>query len=107
MVMRVSATLIAGLIALPVASSAEIPVSEQGNAAPVRLVACVSSKDHAGILSARFGEHPVFTGQLDTGMVLRIFANGKSGSWTMLVVRTDGTSCVQSAGESGPRDMGY
>ncbi len=87
------------------ATAAGEPVDQ--NSEPVRIIRCAPYGDHAGVLTAQFGEHPVFTGQLEGGMVLRIFANTRSGSWTMLLVRTDGLSCVQLAGESGQRDLGY
>lgn len=67
---------------------------------------CATYEAHAGFLASRYGEFPVFTGRMDDGLVVRIFANGRSGSWTMLVVRADGLACVQAAGEAGEREAG-
>lgn len=104
-VARIVPLLVAGALVAP--ALAETRPSTASDVVPAALIACAPYQDHAGALASEFGEHPVFTGQLDNGRVLRIFANTKSGSWTMLVVRTDGTSCLQSAGESGQREMGY
>ncbi len=101
-VARIVPLLVAGALGAPALAASPNP-----DIAPAGLIACAPYKEQAGVLAAEFGEHPVFTGQLDNGAVLRIFANTKSGSWTMLVVRTDGLSCVQGSGESGQRDMGY
>lgn len=67
---------------------------------------CASYEAHAGYLAHRYGEFPIFTGQMDDGMVFRIFANGRSGSWTMLVIRANGVTCVHAAGEGGQREAG-
>jgi hypothetical protein len=67
---------------------------------------CAPYRAHESYLAARFGEHPVFTGQIEGGLVLRIMANSASGTWTMLVVRADGTACVRAAGEAGQREAG-
>lgn len=67
---------------------------------------CAAHQAHAVFLAKEFGEFPVFSGQVDGNVVLRLFANASSGSWTMLLVRTDGMSCIHGHGESGQRDVG-
>ena len=67
---------------------------------------CAAYEAHAGYLARRYGEFPVFTGQIDDGLVVRVFANGRSGSWTLLVIRADGLACVQASGEGGRREAG-
>jgi hypothetical protein len=68
---------------------------------------CASYAAHEKYLAQRYGEFPVFTGQLQDGVVFRLFANGKSGSWTMLLIRAaDGVACVQGSGEGGTREIG-
>jgi hypothetical protein len=96
--------LVAATLITASAAAAEDPTRVR--APDSRMALCASYNDHAGVLAAKFGEHPVFTGQLDEGQIVRIFANGSSGTWTMLVIRKDGTSCVQTAGEGGARDVG-
>jgi len=67
---------------------------------------CSTYKEHAAYLAREFGEAPVFTGQLSRGLLFRVFANPKTGTWTALMIRTDGRSCVSAAGKNGVRDVG-
>jgi hypothetical protein len=50
-------------------------------------------------LAKTFGELPAFRAVLGERIWLQVFANSSSGSWTALLVRTDGISCVRSIGE--------
>ncbi len=49
-------------------------------------------------LSDTYRENPTAVGQIDGNAVIEIFVSEK-GSWTILATRTDGKSCVVSAGE--------
>lgn len=92
----------AALVGASGAAYAEAPAREAA-AGPAL---CSSYEAHAVYLSSRYGEFPIFTGKMDDGLVFRIFANGRSGSWTMLVIRADGLACVQAAGEGGQPEVG-
>jgi hypothetical protein len=50
---------------------------------------------HARYLADKFGEFPVFSSALEEGISLQLPVNRNSGSWTALLVRTDGISCDQ------------
>ena len=50
-------------------------------------------------LGRKFLEAPVAFGLTSTGQVIEVLASG-TGSWTMIVTSTDGTSCTLAAGES-------
>ncbi len=49
-------------------------------------------------LNENYGERPVATGLVSNGTVIEVLA-ARSGTWTILVTRPDGTSCVVAAGE--------
>ena len=48
-------------------------------------------------LSDRYGEAPRMRG-LANGVIVELLANDDSGSWTILVTRPDGSSCLLVAG---------
>ena len=50
-------------------------------------------------LAQKFLEAPVAFGLTSTGQVIEVLASG-TGSWTMIITSTDGTSCALAAGES-------
>ncbi len=50
-------------------------------------------------LGQKFLEAPVAYGLASTGQVIEVLASG-TGSWTMIITSTDGTSCALAAGES-------
>ncbi len=50
-------------------------------------------------LGRKFLEAPVAYGLTSTGQVIEVLASG-TGSWTMIITSTDGTSCALAAGES-------
>jgi hypothetical protein len=99
---RIAASLFAAILLGATGAAAEGPAREAA-AGPAL---CASYETHAAYLAGRYGEFPVFTGQMDDGLVFRVFANGRSGSWTMLLIRADGLACVQAAGEGGQREAG-
>jgi hypothetical protein len=99
---RIAASLFAATLLGAASAAAEGPARET-SAGPAL---CASYETHAAFLAGRYGEFPIFTGKMDEGLVFRIFANGRSGSWTMLVIRADGLACVQAAGEGGQREAG-
>ncbi len=50
-------------------------------------------------LGQKFLEAPIAYGLTSTGQVIEVLASG-TGSWTMIITSTDGTSCALAAGES-------
>ena len=67
---------------------------------------CAAYQTHARYLAERYGESPMFTGAVDDTVLLQVFVNRTTGTWTTLLVRTDGTSCVSGAGENGRPEAG-
>jgi hypothetical protein len=93
----------AGFAAAPAfAEEAPRPTPE----ADARPAVCAAYQVHAKYLADRFGEMPMFTGMIEEGIALQLFINRATGSWTVLLVRTDGVSCVTSAGDNGRQDVG-
>ncbi len=50
-------------------------------------------------LSSGYSEAPVAMGLVSNGSILEVLAS-KDGSWTIIVTRPDGMSCVVAAGEA-------
>jgi hypothetical protein len=102
---RTIATFAFAAIAAAVPAFAE-EASRPTPEADARPTVCAAYQVHAKYLADRFGEMPMFTGMVDGGIVLQLFINRATGSWTALLVRTDGVSCVTSAGDNGRQDVG-
>ncbi len=49
-------------------------------------------------LSEDFGEHPTAFGLADFGHVVEVLVSADGGTWTILVTRSDGVSCIAAAG---------
>lgn len=79
------------------------PAAPEGDERPA---VCATYRVHARYLAERYGEMPMFTGSVDDTVLLQVFVNRTTGSWTALLVRADGVSCVTSAGENGRHDVG-
>lgn len=106
MTRTIRSTLLAAAAGVWCAAAAAQSDAPAGNIA-VSPALCASHQDHVGYLAQEFGEHPVFTGQISEKLMLRIFANAGSGSWTMVILRADGLSCVHQTGDSGRREVGF
>jgi hypothetical protein len=50
-------------------------------------------------LAAKYGEAPVARGVTGIGGLLEVLASPSGGTWTILVTRPSGRSCVVAAGE--------
>lgn len=94
------------LIALAAIGAALPAQAEQKAALDESPAICASHEVHARYLAEKFGEVPLFSGVAGDGIALQIFVNRATGSWTALLVRGDGVSCVTSAGENGRQDVG-
>jgi len=75
--------LLGGLIALPASAQ----------------TVCGERNDFLSHLSRQYHEAPAAMGLVSNGALLEILTS-KKGSWTVIVTRPDGTSCVVAAGES-------
>lgn len=51
-------------------------------------------------LESKYGETRRGVGLQSRGAVTEIYASEKTGTWTILVTRPDGTSCAVAAGEA-------
>ena len=60
---------------------------------------CFQRAEFVTELGRKFLEAPIAYGLTSTGQVIEVLASG-TGSWTMIVTSTDGTSCAVAAGES-------
>lgn len=56
-------------------------------------------------LSSLYREQPVALGIADTGTLLEVVAANDGATWTVMVTRSDGTSCVIMTGESWQGDL--
>ncbi len=57
--------------------------------------------EHAQLVKAladRYREVPVAIGLQTDGQLVQVFASSETGTWTILVTRPGGTSCILSAG---------
>lgn len=78
------------LVAL-VALSWPVPVHAQ--------TVCGERGKIVGYLSSRYFEQPVSMGLSKNGSVLEVFASEK-GTWTILVTRPDGVTCMIASGKA-------
>ncbi|WGF87011.1 hypothetical protein [Marinivivus vitaminiproducens] len=61
---------------------------------------CLAYDQAIAHLSRQYAETPIGLGLKTDGDLLQIFASRKTGTWTVLSIRPDGTSCVVAAGRS-------
>lgn len=50
-------------------------------------------------LMTKYGESPVSVGLGSKGALVEVFANQASGTWTIVVTRPDGISCLAASGQ--------
>ena len=58
--------------------------------------------DHGKLSQAlleRYREQPVSIGLQTDGRLLQVYASSETGTWTILVTRPDGISCILAAGK--------
>ncbi len=51
------------------------------------------------LLAKKYKESPVAGGVTNTGGLVQVLTDGKSGTWTIIVTTPQGISCVVAAGE--------
>jgi hypothetical protein len=59
---------------------------------------CGNTAAIAEELASRFGEYPMATGSFEDGERMLLTANPDTGTWTALIVKPGGVSCMASAG---------
>lgn len=96
----VASAIAAGIGAALSAQAQQKPAAEDSPAI------CARHEVHARYLAEKYGEVPLFSGVAADGIALQLFVNRTTGSWTALLVRGDGISCVTTAGENGRQDVG-
>jgi hypothetical protein len=103
--MLVSSALALGLIA----GSASVGLAENvtarnsttaENAAPAGEICVADYKQLAAKLQQTYAEEPVSAGLGQDGNLVSVFASSSTGTWTMVLTRPEGTSCVVAVGEA-------
>ena len=61
--------------------------------------ACSPRGDVIGHLAKKYGETPVATGVTNKGGLVEVLTTGDGTTWTIIVSRPNGTSCMVAAGE--------
>ena len=79
------------IAAVLIATSLALPASAQS--------VCGERNKFLEHLGSNFQEGPIAMGLVSDGSVLEVLSS-KKGSWTIIVTRPDGKSCVVAAGES-------
>lgn len=80
-----SALLVGAAISAPAAEAASL---------------CVPHEKLVAQLSKKHGEKPAAMGLASNGSLMQVFSNRDGGSWTMVLTKPNGVSCVMAAGES-------
>lgn len=62
-------------------------------------VQCAKHQQLAGMLAKKYSENPVAMGTVNEDRYMQLFIS-RSGSWTILVTRTDGQACIVAAGQN-------
>jgi hypothetical protein len=61
--------------------------------------ACHSHADLAAMLNQKYSEAPNAVGVQANGHLVEVFASNDGTSWTIVVTRPDGVSCIVAVGE--------
>ncbi len=62
-------------------------------------VQCAKHNQMVGLLSEKYSENPVAMGTVNEDRFMQLFVSSR-GSWTILVTKTDGESCIVAAGHN-------
>ena len=82
------------LLAAAAAGSWTLPAT-----AEQQVLSCANRADMVKVLSQRFREAPRAIGLANSSAIIEVFTS-KSGTWTILLTRPDGASCIVSAGDN-------
>ena len=61
---------------------------------------CMAHATMVDQLNERFSEVPVAIGLVGANAMVEVFADADGSSWTLIITKPDGTSCVIIAGEA-------
>jgi len=61
---------------------------------------CMPHAELAKRLGDRFSETPIAIALANNGSLLEVFSTGSGSTWTIIITKPDGTSCVVAAGEA-------
>jgi len=90
---HLTAALLAGLLGAPSSAPAQAP--PQTGVAP----ACHSRADLTEMLEQKFAEQPSALGVQADGQLVEVFAAKDGASWTIVLTRPDGWSCIVAVGQ--------
>ncbi len=62
--------------------------------------ACTTRSEVAEQLAGDYAEAPVAAGLASSGAVIEVFTSGDGATWTIVLTRPEGTSCLVAAGEA-------
>ena len=62
--------------------------------------ACMSRAEVLDQLSSKYAETPISLGLEKSGDVVEIFTSGDGDTWTMVLTRPDGQTCMIASGEA-------
>lgn len=68
------------------------------NAASARTAACATHEKMSEQLERKNTEIPVALGLAHSGQLVQVFASEDGATWTVVLTRPDGTSCIAAAG---------
>jgi hypothetical protein len=60
---------------------------------------CDQRKTVLGHLAEKYKEAPIAMGVTSTGSLIEVLTNGDGNTWTIIVSKPDGMSCLVAAGE--------
>lgn len=86
-------------LALVTAATAAVVVGMASSAGAQSPVRCGPRAELLKQLSSLYREQPVALGIADTGTLLEVVAANDGATWTVIVTRSNGTSCVIMTGE--------
>lgn len=82
------------LLAAVFAGSWTLPATAEQQA-----LSCANRADMVELLARRFGEAPRAVGLANPSAVIEVFTS-RAGTWTILLSKPDGASCIVSAGSN-------
>lgn len=80
-----------------------IAVAAENVARPTPAIAQTACGAHADIvkqLGDRYRERPIAAGLSSQGAIMEVFASKEGSTWTLVLTRPDGVSCLVATGES-------
>jgi hypothetical protein len=90
---RLTAAALVGLVAFAAPALAQAP--PQTAVAP----ACHSHADLSEMLNQKYAEQPSALGVQANGHLVEVFVSADGASWTIVITRPDGWSCIVAVGE--------